>query len=196
MAGYRREKKKFCFFWRSGPFTQWYPSKFKGTSEYDESQVEREFCNAEQWMMYNKALLFGDVVVADDIMQTTDPKRIKALGRKAKNFSEPVWVKHRQKIVYEGNKLKFTQNESLLETLLGTGHKTFVEASPSDKIWGIGMTENDPNAVHPNKWRGLNLLGQILTQLRDELSGNETNTSTQVRQQYFPDLDRIDERSE
>merc|ERR1712137_960941 len=194
--------KKFCFFWRSGPFTQWYPCKFTGISEFDESGKEREFNSTEQWMMFSKALLFNDLDVADKIMQTSDPAKIKRYGREVRGFSERTWVKQREEIVYAGNKLKFTQDEALLEIFLNTAPKTFVEASPSDKIWGIGMKENDPNAVDPSKWKGLNLLGGILTQLRDDLSVNKDSESREsgsqglIPPQNFPDLDNIDEFSD
>ena len=166
---YRREKKKFVFFWKSGPFTQWYNSKFTGSSEFDPKHEKLEFCNAEQWMMFNKAHLMGDVVTAARIMETTNPKQIKQLGREVRSFSEKVWNKHKIDIVYQGNKLKFTQCEYLKEILINTAPKTLVEASPADKIWGIGLNENDPNAPYPDRWKGQNLLGNILTRLRDDL---------------------------
>lgn len=113
--------------------------------------------------MYNKALLFNDLKTAKKILYTTNPSKIKALGREVENFDEKEWDQHKYNIVYQGNKYKFTQNPKLLEILLKTGTKTLVEASPYDKVWGIGLSENDPKARNRESWRGQNLLGEILT---------------------------------
>jgi ribA/ribD-fused uncharacterized protein len=128
-------------------------------------------------MMLQKALLFSDFEIARKVLDVTstgrkDMSSVKALGRKVKNFDDAVWNKHREQIVLCGNLLKFTQNEELKEKLLATGEKMIVEASPRDRIWGIGFGEK--NALERiDKW-GLNLLGKALVetrkQLRDEAS--------------------------
>ena len=114
-------------------------------------------------MMYNKAILFGDTTIANKILQETTPKVIKSLGRKVRNFDENIWNKHKEEIVFKGNYLKFTQNKELKEELISTENKMLVEASPYDKIWGIGI--NVKQAIEGKEWKGLNLLGNILFSL-------------------------------
>ncbi|KAM3422687.1 hypothetical protein BST61_g174 [Cercospora zeina] len=93
----------------------------------------------EQYMMYHKAMLFNDPSIASQIMQTTSPKLHKGLGAKVKNFDEKVWNEHKEGIVENGNWLKFTQDKEPKKRLLSTGDKELVEASPFDRIWGIGF---------------------------------------------------------
>lgn len=154
---------EFFFFWQNSVCSQWYKSKFviDGIT----------FVTAEQWMMYKKAILFNDQAIATEILKCTNPRQQKSLGQKVKNFNEDTWKMHREEIVYMGNYAKFTQNKSLHQFMLhpNNRHKIFVEASPFDKIWGIGLGEDDVNADKPHKWKGLNLLGKILTKLRDDL---------------------------
>ena len=121
-------------------------------------------------MMAKKAKLFGDDTSYAKIISTGNPKICKALGRKVSDFKEDVWVENRERIVYDANLMKFSQHEHLKKQLLDTGTKCIVEASPYDKIWGIGLKENHRDATNPAKWRGLNLLGKALMRVREELS--------------------------
>lgn len=149
------------FFTESSPFSQWYPSRFT---------VEGVTFNcAEQFMMHGKAVLFGDDEIAAAILAADHPKQHKALGRKVKNFDDAIWKAKREQIVVAGSRAKFTQNEALKQLLLETRGTELVEASPYDRIWGIGLAATDPKALDPKTWRGQNLLGKILTKLRDEL---------------------------
>ena len=120
-------------------------------------------------MMHGKAVLFDDKDTAAAILDAPHPREQKALGRKVHPFDAKVWERERERIVKDGNRAKFTQNEELLTQLLDTKGTTLVEASPYDKIWGIGLGANDPRAQDPKQWRGKNLLGKVLTELRDEL---------------------------
>lgn len=149
------------FFTEASPFSQWYRCAFTAS--------ELTFMCAEQYMMHGKAVLFGDADVAAQIMAATHPKKHKELGRKVKNFDDAAWKREREGIVLAGSRAKFTQNPELLELLLATKGTTLVEASPYDRIWGIGLSATDPKAQDPATWRGQNLLGKILTRLRDEL---------------------------
>ena len=149
------------FFTEASPFSQWYRCTF--------SASELTFNCAEQYMMHGKAVLFGDADVAAEILRTPHPKQQKALGRKVKNFDDKVWKRERENIVLAGSRLKYTQNAELLEQLLATKGTDLVEASPYDRIWGIGLSAKDPRAQDPATWKGQNLLGKILTKLRDEL---------------------------
>ena len=123
----------------------------------------------EQYMMAAKAELFGDKEIRDQILKCSDQKQIKALGRKVRGFDQKVWDKFKYAIVLLGNWHKFSQNRELREFLLSTGDSVLVEASPYDAIWGIRLPASAPEAQDPMKWRGRNLLGFALMEVRDEL---------------------------
>lgn len=143
------------------PLSQWHPSRFWIGGD--------EFRTAEHWMMYAKARLFGDEDAALAILAAESPARAKALGRRVVSFDEAVWEIHRERIVAEGSRAKFTQHSDLRRHLLDTAPALLAEASPTDRIWGIGLRATDPAALRPREWRGRNLLGRVLTRLRDEL---------------------------
>lgn len=152
----------FTYFYRSGsPFSQWYPCNF--------TVDEMGFNCAEQYMMYGKALLFKDEGTARQILRARTPREQKELGRKVSGFNDSEWSAHCRDIVYQGNREKFLQNEELLKLLLNTKGTTLVEASPTDRIWGVGLAENDHRIHSRRTWRGTNWLGEVLTQLRDDL---------------------------
>jgi ribA/ribD-fused uncharacterized protein len=127
------------------------------------------FTCAEQYMMHGKAVLFGDAEMAARILEAKTPKEHKALGREVRGFDGARWESERERIVYEGNHAKFTQNPELLKALLATAGTELVEASPLDRIWGVGLSAEDPRIQDPAAWRGLNLLGKVLTRLREDL---------------------------
>ncbi len=120
-------------------------------------------------MMHSKALLFDDLTAASLILQTRDPGKQKALGRKVSGFDEMTWDSRKQEIVREINYAKFFQNKGLRRKLFQTYPKRLVEASPHDVIWGIGLDEMAAKETQPELWPGKNLLGQIITAVRDEL---------------------------
>ncbi|MCG7384480.1 NADAR family protein [Paenibacillus sp. ACRRY] len=157
--------EKFTFFWRTAsPFSQWHPADFtvNGIS----------YTSAEQYMMHQKALLFGDQAMGDKILKASSASVQKKLGRQVAGFDQKIWEANCKRIVYEGNQAKFTQNEDLLAALLATRGTTLVEASPDDRIWGVGLAEEDPRIRHRRTWRGTNWLGEILTRLRDEIGSD------------------------
>lgn len=158
-------KEQYVPFWnekrRYGEFSQWYISKF-----VDEAGVCYSSC--EQYMMYQKAILFNDLESAKQILKTANPAEIKKLGQTVKYFNEKKWVKHRENIVYQGNLLKFRQNPRLKSVILSKTGMKFVEASPYDRVWGIGYTAADAPANYHN-W-GLNLLGKALDRVLVTLS--------------------------
>lgn len=157
---------EYVFFWRShDPFSMWHPSQFQHDGI--------AFNCAEQFMMYHKAMLFKDRDTANRILATSRPAEHRSLGREVKGFQEALWLEHRLQIVYDANYHKFTQNDHLLDFLLSTQGKLLVEASPEDLIWGIGLKEDDPRARDPNQWRGQNLMGIVITQLREDLANDE-----------------------
>lgn len=155
------EEKKYVYFWSVndidyGCFSQWYKT------EFEENDVW--FNCSEQYMMAKKALLFGDYEVYEKIMKTDSPKNMKALGRKIKGFDPKLWNNHRYEIVLCGNMLKFGYDAELLEKLQETGDAIIAEASPYDKIWGIGMKKR--KGLTEKDWCGDNLLGKVLMEVR------------------------------
>lgn len=127
------------------------------------------FACGEQWMMAAKARLFDDIEIYNKILRTSTPTQIKKLGRQVKNFDDDVWKSQRYGLVKTGLLEKFRQNQAYKELLISTGDQIIVEASPTDKIWGVGLKETDPKIHDPSKWKGLNLLGKVLMEIRQEL---------------------------
>ena len=120
-------------------------------------------------MMAQTAVLFGDKEVLQKIMSADNPAVYKSLGRQIRNFDEKIWNEHKFDIVVNGNTAKFSQNPELLDFLLKTGDRVLVEASPYDRIWGIGLAKDTPDIENPFKWKGENLLGFALMEVRENL---------------------------
>ena len=138
----------------NGYLSNWYPVKFTVDSV--------AFSSMEQFMMYKKALYFGDYNIAKRILASNDVAYIKELGRLVSNYNESYWNGIRQIVVFEGLLAKFSQNESLKEQLKA-------ECAVKDRIWGIGLSMNDPNRLDINRWKGQNLLGYTLMMVRERL---------------------------
>ncbi|MBP8000660.1 MAG: NADAR family protein [Chloroflexi bacterium] len=162
---------KYLFFWGHTPgkaeqvgkecLSQWYPAVFVVDGV--------RYATAEHYMMAEKAQLFGDEDVREKIIAAAHPSLAKNLGRAVQGFTQTTWEQHRFDIVVQGNIAKFGQNPTLKTFLLNTVTRILVEASPMDRIWGIGWSENDPQAQNPEQWRGLNLLGFALMNVRARL---------------------------
>ncbi len=162
---------KYVFFWGHAPskdgsvskscFSQWWPSAF----EVDGVTYK----TAEHWMMAEKARVFDHLAMVDKICACEHPMEAKKLGREVRGFDPKVWDQHKYNIVKQGNIHKFSQHKDLKEFLLNTKNRVVVEASPRDRIWGIGMGQANEKAQNPNLWRGQNLLGFALMEVRDEL---------------------------
>ena len=150
----------FTFFWKS-PLSQWQRAPFVvgGVG----------FTHAEQFMMHAKALLFGDRDAAARILQSDSPREQQAIGRTVRGFDEATWGLFREGVVLQANLARFAQNPEQRELLFATRGTTLVEASPHDRVWGIGLAAADPRARDRSQWRGLNLLGRALTQVREAL---------------------------
>lgn len=143
-------------------FSQWFPALF---------EVERQtYPTAEHYMMAKKADLFNDPEMLENILVCKTPKEAKIFGRRVLNFDAAVWEEKRCQIVVDANLAKFTQNPKMKEVLLSSAPKVLVEASPRDRIWGIGMGKGNSDALDPSKWRGKNLLGFALMEVRDLLA--------------------------
>jgi ribA/ribD-fused uncharacterized protein len=180
----------YVFFWR-GPFSQWPKFSFHYESfvyQWLKSQipptvvgtrvVERmdqsggavhPYNCPEQAMMAKKARLFGDFEQLGAIMKSTSAREQKELGRAVRDFVKDDWDRHAREIVYRINLAKFEQNQELRDIMLAQGERMFVEASPVDCIWGIGMAENDPGVEDRRNWKGTNWLGEALTRVKETL---------------------------
>jgi ribA/ribD-fused uncharacterized protein len=162
---------KYLFFWghqkRPGApvgkecLSQWYEAPFTVDG--------RTYPTAEHFMMAGKALLFGDEDTAGRVGAARTPGEAKALGRQVRGFDEDTWVANRLDIVVRGNLAKFGAHDDLRAYLVGTGDRVLVEASPLDRVWGIGLAADDERAADPGTWLGLNLLGEALMEVRDRL---------------------------
>lgn len=153
----------FCLFHGADDvLSNWHASPF--------SYKGFQFNCVEQFMMFSKAKMFGDEETAKQVMATHDPKTQKALGRKVKNYDDMAWSAKRLSIVAVGCREKFRQNPVLLKALLDTEDRVLVEASPYDRVWGIGLSKDDPRSLDPGKWQGLNLLGEALMAVRKRLT--------------------------
>jgi hypothetical protein len=164
------ESFKYVFFWGHTPpaegvdascFSQWFEVGF------DVDDVR--YNTAEHYMMAGKAQLFNDAEMLEAILACEHPGEAKKLGRRVRGFDQEIWERERSAIVVAGNVAKFDQNPELGAYLLTTGERVLVEVSPRDRIWGIGMGRNNPDATDPRKWRGRNLLGFALMEVRDRL---------------------------
>ncbi|MER6013679.1 NADAR family protein [Streptomyces bluensis] len=165
-------KVKYLHFWGHRPrpdgrigascLSQWWPSPFTVDGV--------EYATAEHWMMASKARLFGDADAERMAVSATNPAVAKKAGRLVRGFDESLWQRERFGIVVEGSVHKFAAHADLREFLLGTGDRVLVEASPLDRVWGIGLAEDDERAVDPERWRGPNLLGFALMEARERLA--------------------------
>lgn len=170
------QRYKYLFFWGHKAaldgritetcFSQWWPCHFTVDGI--------TYSCAEQFMMAEKARLFEDKEMEEKILKAGHPKEMKALGRLVRNFDKEKWDLSCFSIVEKGNMAKFSQNPELWNFIKHTNKRILVEASPRDRIWGIGMGKTNPEAENPMKWKGTNLLGFALTRVRDELL--ETNS--------------------
>lgn len=162
---------KYLHFWGHRPrpdgrvgascLSQWWPSPFvvDGVT----------YATAEHWMMAAKARLFEDEEAERRVLAAGHPSQAKNAGRLVRGFDEQTWRRERFGIVVEGSVHKFTAHEDLRAFLLNTGDRVLVEASPVDRVWGIGLAADDEAANNPERWRGPNLLGFALMQARDRL---------------------------
>jgi ribA/ribD-fused uncharacterized protein len=152
----------------AGCLSQWWPVSFTVDG--------LTFASAEHYMMWRKAKLFGDDETAERILGAATPGEAKSLGRRVRGFDETEWEARRYEIVVAGSLAKFGRHEDLRAFLLGTGDRVLVEASPVDRIWGIGLAADDPRAEDPARWRGLNLLGFALMEARAALRAEQTSS--------------------
>ncbi|SES06544.1 hypothetical protein SAMN04487983_10302 [Streptomyces sp. yr375] len=162
---------KYLHFWGHRPradgqvgascLSQWWPSPFvvDGVA----------YATAEHWMMAAKARLFADPEAERRALAARTPAQAKKEGRLVRDFDEATWERERLRIVVEGSTHKFASDPALRAFLLATGQRVLVEASPTDRVWGIGLAADDEAAMNPERWRGANLLGFALMEARERL---------------------------
>ena len=170
---------EYLFFWGHRPkqpgtidkscFSQWYPLPFVVDNTL--------YHTAEHWMMAAKARMFNDTEILSRILKTESPAVAKHLGREVKNFDPQSWHEQAYQIVLEGNMHKFSQHNKAKQFLMYTGGKVIVEASPNDNIWGIGLSQDAKEAESPFTWKGPNLLGFALMEVRERLKYNSGKAS-------------------
>ncbi len=141
--------------------SQWGPFPFEHQGQ--------TFPTAEHWMMHGKAKLFGDLEMAETILKCRTSWQAKEFGRRVKGFIPSLWEEHASGIVEEGNYHKFRAHPRFAQWLVGTAPAVLAEASPTDEVWGIGLSESDRAAQDPRRWPGRNLLGFALMRVRDRL---------------------------
>lgn len=173
---------EYLFFWGHQPkgnqpigkwcLSQWFPAPFVID--------DVTYPTPEHFMMAEKARLFGDTTTLAQILAASQPGATKAFGRQVQGFDEMVWAEQRFDIIVRGNQAKFSQNATLKSYLLQTNDKILVEASPSDTIWGIGLAESDQRVYDPRQWRGSNLLGFALMQVRAGLQEDDYDGHTGI----------------
>ena len=156
----------------NGSLSNWYLSEF--------TVADIRFSSMEQYMMYEKAILFHDQETAKKILQTDNVAEIKALGRTVQNFDDTVWGQSREEIVYKGVFEKFRQNPELRKRLERTGEEVIAECAVKDKIWGIGLSMKDEDRFCVERWKGQNLLGKILMDVRKDIK--QENYEKKIRQ--------------
>lgn len=168
------QRVKYLAFWGHRPqrdgsigagcLSQWWPSPF--------TVDDVEYATAEHWMMAGKARLFGDAEAERAAVAAVHPHAAKSVGRTVRGFDEATWLRERFALVVEGSVAKFGQHPALSAYLLGTTGRVLVEASPLDRVWGIGLAADDERAGDPARWRGLNLLGFALMEARARLTAD------------------------
>jgi ribA/ribD-fused uncharacterized protein len=164
---------KYLHFWGHRPrpdgrvgascLSQWWPSPFVIDGV--------EYATAEHWMMAGKARLFEDAEAERRVLEAGHPAEAKKAGRLVRGFDEEIWERERFGIVVEGSVHKFSSDAGLRSFLLNTGDRVLVEASPVDRVWGIGLAADDAAASDPERWKGPNLLGFALMEARERIRG-------------------------
>jgi len=126
-----------------------------------------KFASMKQYLMYQKATSFNDFDISEKILKTSDPKQLKKLGKLVHKFDMAKWNNIASSIMFRGNYYKFSQNKRLYDMLLNTAPSRLVEANPYDEWWGIGLDKDAALLISEDAWPGLNVLGLVLTDLRD-----------------------------
>lgn len=163
----------YVAFWGS-VFSNFYPCDIHVTEDWWGKPIDIHFSCSEQYFMWLKATHFGDDEIAEKIVKAKTPQEAKRLGRQVKNFDDADWCEVREPAMWNAVWLKFSQNEDLKKIITDPifAKRRFVEGSPVDRIWGVGLVWNDPKIADKKNWSGLNLLGETLDKVRRQLLMN------------------------
>ena len=126
-----------------------------------------QYTCVEQYYLTHKSLFFDDVDTANAIMGLKEPSKMKALSHHIKNLDEHKWAEQATAVMENACYLKFWQNSELKKKLMDI-KGTIVEANRKDVFFSCGLALSDPNIVDVNKWKGQNMLGKILSNLREK----------------------------
>lgn len=156
-----KKTKDYLFFW-GGILSNW--AEVPGGIIYN----KKKFNTSEHFFMWLKACCFGDTESMSKIEKAKTPKEAKQIGRAVRGFNENVWKVAREDCMMIALREKANSWPEFKNLLINTP-QTFVEASPYDRIWGIGLGEISPGIEDPKNWAGENLLGKCLCKVREEL---------------------------
>lgn len=161
----------YCFFYKDW-LSNFHQAPFIHSTPFGPCGKKVICQTSEQAFQYDKARFFGDLELADIILQCDDPKVSLVLGNRVKGFDSEKWGKVRRQAMSQAVLEKYEGNLVLAQRLLDPvfDNKVFVEASPIDTYWGIGMAVNDPDIEDSTLWKGRNILGQIITETRSRLA--------------------------
>ena len=151
------------FFGELSPLSNFHPANFTVNGVH--------YTSSEQFIQHTKALLFNDYATAKKIINATNAMECKELSREILNFEKTTWEKNAKSKCKPGIFQKFYQNSCLRDVLIHcTGDKQIIE-SAKDKFWGTGIPLQDDDCLNPRKWlsRGPGIMGEILTEIREEL---------------------------
>ena len=169
VIGFYSDKSTFFpyfsnFYVQNTPFTFKIP-EWCGMMANEEIRIKF----SEKAIMLCKASLMNDLDAYENIKNCNTPEETKKLGRTVSPWNQELWDKNICYIAREVTLAKFSQNEEYKYALLATENYLIAEAAPRDKIWGIGMGVKNPELINPTKWKGSNILGWALMEVRNKL---------------------------
>ena len=169
----KEDEETVAFFGELNPLSNFHPSEF--------TLDNTSFHSSEQFIQYTKAKFFKDNQTADRILSSTSPGECKAKAENITGFSKKKWDRSAKELCTPGIEAKFYQNEDLMNVLVNmTLNKTIIEAT-SDSVWGSGVPLHKDNCLDPHKWTSQGILGEVLQELRDKVTGEDSMTITRSR---------------